>query len=256
MEYEITKLFSTLGIYIAGAVGIGILFLLLIVIRYGYSWVGKKLMSWIRKFITGGKGLNGKLRQSIKFINDLVAQLNYALDGDRCYVLEFHNGQDFVSGSPRWRLTQSYEFCADGIASQGFSLREVEVSMVWDMVQVYFSHQNDKLPDGISVYKPEEPYCTLKNRSCPAPKRVYLFDVEKMRNTYTKALLEHHGVFYMLHSPIVDEENNIVGVICVDYQEEGALNNIINNSEFNGCTLCRGADQVALSWINLDKKKK
>jgi hypothetical protein len=256
MENEITKLMSAIGVYVAGIVGIGVLLLLLVIIRRGYMWLGAITVDKLKKVVKRKSLMDDLTRKSIKFVNDLVAQLNWALEADRCYILEFHNGEHFYSELPRWKLTQTYESCADGVASQGGSLKETDVSMIWYTVSAYFSRETDQLNSGVSLYKSETPYCTLKNKICAASKRVYLFEVEKMQNTYARASLERQGVKYMLHSPIVDEKNEILGVICVDYQEESALEKIINSEEFNVCALCRGSDQVALSWINLDKLKK
>ena len=252
MMSELEKLFSSLNTWIYGAIGTAAIIFALMSLKYFYSLFIAKFWMLVKKNLFASSKMTTTIRDNIKFINDLVLNTRTVLQADRCYVFEFHNGEYFSSRESRWKITQAYESCADGIASQGKDFKDIDVSMLWTSFSVYFSHEKDDLPKGISIVKPNNPECGLKK--CPSPKRVYLFDVEKLENRFHKSLLEREGVSYMLHTPILDEKNEVVGVIGVDYINAD-LDEIANDTEMSCCNLCKAADQIAYSWALLKNKK-
>jgi hypothetical protein len=199
--------------------------------------------------------MTNKFRDNIRFIDDLMIESRNKLNADRCYVFEFHNGEYFSSRESRWKVSQVYESCGEGISSRGKEFKDIDVSMLWSAFQVYFSHTNDKMPQGIETFKPHTPVCNNDKKKCDAPKRLYLFDVERIENRFYKSLLERSGVKTMIHAPILDEHNDIVGVVGVDYVDENPILEYKTSEEYEFCSLCRAADQIAYSWTILKNKK-
>ncbi len=255
METEIFKIFTTFKVYIFGAVGLAIMLVLFELAKRFYLWFGLKFWDIIKKRLFGTSKMTNKVRENIKFINDLTVEIRNTLKADRCYIFEFHNGEYFSSRESRWKVSQVYESCSEGISSQGKDFKDIDVSMLWSSFEVYFSHTNDIMPKGIKAFMPPNPYCVGKKK-CETPKRMYLFEVEKIENRFHKSLLEREGIEYMLHTPILDENNEVVGIIGVDYTDESALDEIINSTDISACSLCRAADQIAYSWMVLKNTKK
>ena len=199
--------------------------------------------------------MNQKIRNNIKFINDLVVEIRNTLKADRCYIFEFHNGEYFSSRESRWKVSQAYESCDEGVSSQGNDFRDVDVSMLWSSFEIFFSHLEDSLPNGISVYKPNAPYCKDKI-VCNPPKRMYIFKVSDIENRFHKSILEREGVKYMIHTPILNENDDVIGVIGIDYIDELDFETLQYNFDFSFCNLCRASDQIAYSWMLQRKKTK
>ena len=76
---------------------------------------------------------NGKNHQEI---NEVLNELRNVLDAERAQVGQFHNGGDYLDGSPVKRFSVSYESFRSGSQPTAPQMQSVLLSLFWDVVPV------------------------------------------------------------------------------------------------------------------------
>ena len=76
---------------------------------------------------------NGKNHQEI---NEVLNELRKVLDAERAQVGQFHNGGDYLDGSPVKRFSVSYESFRSGSQPMAPQMQSVLLSLFWDVVPV------------------------------------------------------------------------------------------------------------------------
>jgi len=181
-----------------------------------------------------------------KILNELIS-LRTKMDADRAYIFQFHNGEHFGTANPRWKMSQTYETCCEGTTYEGKNLQNMDVTLFWDVVQIFYNIIDKMNIPGISTFK-NNLSCSLED--CKSPKQIYIIEVDKMDGNrgYTKSLFAQQGIKYLMLCPIVSINNEPIGFIGIDYCSEEAIQNVIMNEEFDPCLLCKTGTNVALSW--------
>ena len=189
--------------------------------------------------------LDEKSQEIISNINSDLSSLRTEMKADRAYICEFHNGSEFASKFPMWKLSMTYEKVKPRISHSSLSFQNTQTSLIWDShIKIFYSAQNDELAPGISVIR-KNPIC---QNTCSVPRRTYLFNVKEMNYDLgpTRAYLQQNGVYYMIQSPIIVNGNEIVGYIGVDYCYNDI--DIVKDKGINPCEICKFAAQLAIMW--------
>ena len=188
--------------------------------------------------------IDSKTQSVISNINSDLAILRSEMQASRAYIFEFHNGDEFISRFPIWKLSQTYEKVKPGITYEGQNLQNLPATLIWDdYLKTLYTKDVDEYPPGI---KPVSENLQCSN-GCSYPRLVYQYDIMNMDLNLgpTRSLLERQGIYYMLQTPIINSKGDIVGLVGVDYCDSDGIQTI---EEICVCKLCRFASQIALSW--------
>lgn len=195
--------------------------------------------------------------EEINKINEDLAVLRNELNADRAYIIEFHNGGEFFSNKPRFRMSLTYEKVKSGISQEYHKLQNIDVTTHWDYLKYLFSREEHiELPPGVTeVIK--NPYCRLKDNIHHTPKRVYLVETLSMssNNVFDRKLAQDKHIYYMLQTPILNSSGNVLGVVNLDYTDIVDKEKILDKPDFNPCELCRFATRLAVLWETNPKEK-
>ena len=242
----IDKIWEFVNQYFIIFIGIILFGLLWVLVNLASDWVKSRMTSFWNNVIDFVMRNEKHQIPSItysKVLNELI-ELRIKLNADRAYIFQFHNGEYFGGMHPRWKMSQTYETCVESVTYQGKTLQNLDVTLFWDMLQILYGAVDVQ---GITMYD-NNLFCTLKD--CKPPRQIFLVDVNKMDGNrgFTKSLLLQQGINYMLISPILSPDSQIIGFIGIDYCEESALEDIIKQSDYEGCLLCQSGSNVGLVW--------
>ena len=244
----VDNLLSVVGV-ISSLIALGV-----VVISYNkiLNWVSDLWGKRTGNIFTHGR-INKAIQEVISNLNSDLSALRGEFGADRAYIFEFHNGSQFASKMPQWRVSQTYEKVGAGVTYEGHNLQNIPATLIWDdFLKIFFVKDiNEELPAGISRYV-RHPACKM---GCVIPRSVYLVRVEEMdiAGGPVRAMLEKQGIRYMIQAPIVTAKGFIVGWVGLDYCDDED----IDLKDLDTCKLCRYASQVALTWeIDTDAKER
>lgn len=208
------------------------------VIKYG-----KRAFQNIIKNSANSGLLTKKEHEIYTKINNKLVEILIGMHCDRAYVFSFHNGTDLAGKISRKKVTCMFEQVSEGTSREIDTLRDLDVTAVWDWVQC-FQLPSKELPQGIKIMK-NNPRCDR----CAVSKRVLHFDVDNMSAGFLKALLAQQGIGSMLQTLILDSQGGIMGILGIDYCSP------IETHDAPQCDLCHEADIVALHLNELSRVK-
>lgn len=243
ISYNITTLIYT----ILTLIGIGVIYLINKAANDFLSNLVKVSIKKIVDFITGEK-IDISSQEIINSINIDLAELRIYTNADRAYVLEFHNGSEYLSRFPQWKLSQSYEKNAPGISYEGYEFQNIPATLIWDDYLKIFFDENTELPNGITKIKADN--------KCPnicGEKSIFIIDVEKLNYDLgpLRNILEKRGVKILFQVPIFSKINkSIIGIVGLDFMDYIDINNV------NECLLCKFSSQLSFLWGNINSKEK
>lgn len=119
---------------------------------------------------------NGKAHQEI---NEVLTELRHVLNTERAQVGQFHNGGDFLDGSPVKRFSVSYESFDPTTQPMAPQMQNVLLSLFWDVVSVL----KDNKAVGRLVSEQREGYF----RSVLESATVYAFAALPLRKWHAKS---------------------------------------------------------------------
>jgi len=197
--------------------------------------------------IKGRHKIYVKTQKVISKINNNLSALRGHTNADRAYIFEFHNGNDFASTLPQWKISQTYEKVGSGITHEGQNLQNLPATLVWDdFLKMFFVDKVTDLPTGTSFYV-ENPHCQCKG-NYSMPRGAFLTEVAAMYNSVgpVKTILEQQAVSYTLQTAIFTSQRRIVGFVGLDYCKVLDFEDI--EKYLDPCALCKFAAQVSLDW--------
>ena len=119
---------------------------------------------------------NGKNHQEI---NEVLNELRNVLSAERAQIGQFHNGGDYLDGSPVKRFSVSYESFRSGSRPMAAQMQGVLISLFWDLVPIL----KDNKAVGRQVAEQHEGYF----RSVLENGTVYAFAALPLRKWHAKA---------------------------------------------------------------------
>lgn len=110
------------------------------------------------------------------------------LDADRAYVIEFHNGNSYLSGRGQQKFSCTHEIVTEGTSRECIEMQEYKVSN-------YHSYISHLVDDG----------------------KFFSYNSDKLDDHAFSSLLHSKGVKSILNVPIKTLNGNIIGILGVDY---------------------------------------
>lgn len=230
-----------LGSLIAVATFFGILMLL-------NKLLEDKLVNFIKKFYTKIKthhDINSiKIQEIITNINSDLASLRAECGADRTCIYEFHNGSEFSSKFPQWKITNTYERVKPGIPYGKDRFSNIPATLIWEnFLEFIFIDNKKDFPLGIQIH---DTNLKCKAEGCIFPRKVLKYFISEMPFCNIKTMSEQQGIEVVLFTPIVNIHGNIIGIISVEYNHiEDYLE---NENKINPCILCNFAANISLIW--------
>lgn len=121
---------------------------------------------------------------------------------DRIYILQFHNGGNFYTESSMQKASITYERCSQGLERKSEKYQNILVSLFsWYMKQV------------------------ILNTS-------YYFDMEDIEDIGIRSICSGNGTKSHVASPMFDDKNHLVGILCMDWVFTPVPQEIINQNNF------------------------
>lgn len=185
----------------------------------------------------------------IRYIEDKLVELRTLLNCDRAFINEFKNGDHFSVKNPIWRVSRTYEKCADGVIYQGSTIKAEQVTSMFDIIEpalIGLSKSN-----GVKIMD-----CDNCEHPCKSRNTV-VYDVAHMPHTASRQLLANHNTKVSMQTGLVIN-GNMIGLLGLDFCDELSktmVNDIAWQRE-NCIMLNRYADQIEYCFANPDKFKK
>jgi len=236
MDFNITELFSTKQMWVGAS---ALIFLFVMAVRNKIiDFIVDKVWAKVKKLFKGSYILNKQQIVKDKHISELLIEIRATTKGDRASIYQFHNGNQFNTKNPIWKLSCTHESVSVGISPELSKCQNVISSSLIGIISCLW---DDKIRDaGVMRTAPE--CCTCDNREkCTLPKGVCLVRTQSMPEGYAKAFLMDQGIKYMLYAPLLDGDNR-VGMLAISYcTDVDDVNEIKSFSE----TVCKYATRVS-----------
>ncbi len=163
----------TIGTIIAGVV-------ISIFIKILKTWTAKRKDVKTREEQLGEDSTtllsNGKSHQEI---NEVLNELRNVLSAERAQIGQFHNGGDYLDGSPVKRFSVSYESFQSGSQPMAPQMQGVLISLFWDVVPIL---KDNKAVGRLVSEQPEGYFRSLFENGT-----VYAFAALPLRKWHAKA---------------------------------------------------------------------
>ena len=138
---------------------------------------------------------NKQLNYDPQLHGNVVTALEFIMqetEADRSYVLEFHNGEHYLSGRSQQKLSCTYEIVSEGISVESQNIQNIRVSNFHGLVksisqdQTFACRNVDQYDDDMSF----------------------------------RAFMQSKGVKSMFARPIKTLNGKIIGIIILEYVKE------------------------------------
>ena len=141
-----------------------------------------------------------------------IIEMRALSDSDRGYVIQFHNGQEFLPSNPIWKCTCTHEVVRSGVTYESANLQNLLVSRVSELVEPIISASYD----GAGVMEgPKCRICPFKTDCDSKNKRIAVVQVDEMSSGFAKFMLEEQNIKTLLMCGIVSK-NGVFGIVGVD----------------------------------------
>jgi hypothetical protein len=121
---------------------------------------------------------------------------------DRIYIWQFHNGGNFYTESSMQKASITYERCSQGLERKSEKYQNILVSLFsWYMKQVFLNTS-------------------------------YYLDMEDIEDIGIRSICSGNGTKSHVASPMFDEKNHLVGILCMDWVFTPVPQEIINENNF------------------------
>ena len=140
--------------------------------------------------------------QRDELIHFTLKELRRKYITDRVYIIQFHNGGTFYTQTPMQKASVTYERCSDGL------------ERITEKIQnVFVSHYNWLIKQ------------TMENG-------LFIHDCNLIPDIATRALIKKFGTQSMVSLPIMDRENHLIALLCMDWVFSEHVEVYCENEEF------------------------
>jgi len=232
MEFILLKpILNLIGTAILGAISI----ILVLLNKKLTSWFLEKIWAKISPKYKHSKFKKDSIEKDKK-IREILIELRTISGADRACLFQFHNGSSFTTRNPIWKVSNTHESVAPGISSEIGNLQDIKASSIIETLRVFW---DSDYPNGIEQISPD--YCG----DCPNivkhnEKKIIFIDVEKLEDSYSRALLIEQGIKYLIDVPIFNGDVNCVGFVAVNYCGEHDIEDVKNHAR----EICKNASQI------------
>lgn len=240
---------------------VGIISIILILLGTILSYIKRSLLLMAsKKIIEGVKNtFSKKCRHRIKgpdpfnilsdkSINDYLTELRVKCEASRVSLFQFHNGETFSTNEPIWKISTTHESCASGISSGINDIQDKKASMFTTILITLFTKNASE-----GIEKTIEK-CPKTGGECVGKRGVYAITPKLLSSDFIGGLLINRGTVSALMSPVIDDRENIIGFLLIEYSNE---HNNFKTFEENikiPMSVCEMSMQIG-SFLDLQPKK-
>lgn len=221
-----------------------VMFGLFVIAGYGIKY-GKRIFENVVKNQLQGGLLTRQEHDVYTRINNKLLEVLIGTDADRAYLFLFHNGEIMARQISRKKISCMFEQVSEGTSAEVSKLKNLDVTSVWWWLHNFLCDKDEDLGKGVSILKNN-----MQCSDCSTEQRVLHFDRLKMSSNVFTATLSARGILSMVQTLVYDEDENIIGVLGVDYCVQ------VDTHNFNQCDLCRESARMSLMLKELSKVKK
>jgi len=178
-----------------------------------------------------------KIDEEYQLIRDKLLELRIKLDADRVHVSQFSNGSSFTNTKPIWKVSRTYEICDAGVTYEAENYQNIMAISIWPIISSIFGGIDKST-------RVTNNQCEEHGNKCERPLGVYKYIVDDIHDSNIKYSLKECGIKWFLQSPIVDKDENIVGILNIEFMD-------LSRKEINYCEICQTTQEI--SYI-LNKK--
>jgi len=165
----------------------------------------KLIASFINKKI---KAIDESTIHNYRKINEILINICNRFKADSVHVIQFHNGQTFVSDQPIWKYSCSHEYVKPGIAPSIDSIQNIQINTIMNVVQCLWNAEvSGVVPvtcDSCKQFK------TCNNKY----KGLHVVSIEELPNCSYKSNSLLNGCRKKILAPMI-LNNAIVGYISI-----------------------------------------
>lgn len=140
--------------------------------------------------------------QNDEIIHYALRELRRKYNSDRVYIWQFHNGGNFYTTSPMQRASITYERNSEGLEKKSGKYQSVLISN--------FTNYITNTVAGNMFY----------------------YDVENIPDFTLRALILSNGTFAHAATPLLDNNKNLVGIVCLDWVFSDLPPEFLENNQF------------------------
>lgn len=167
-----------------------------------------------------------------------LVELRALTDADRAYVIQFHNGHEFLLSNPVWKLTCTHEVVRSGVTYEASNIQNLLVSRVTEIIGPIIA--GDFSGDGISINPAcsnchYQPKCRATRKFCSS------VQVPKLSVGFSKFFLENQNIRTIVQCGM-SSKHGAFGLVGVDYCGR-SVEDAAHLAEISEC-VCRIAERV------------
>jgi hypothetical protein len=162
------------------------------------------------------------------------------------YIIQFHNGYEFLLNDPIWKCTCTHEVVRPGITYESINSQNLLVSRVFELVEPIISGQRSV--SGIT----KSPCCVtcVRNAECERMhKYLSVVQVEEMPFGYVKFLFQQRNIKTLIVCGLTNK-HGAFGILGIDITSAP----IVDSSQL-GCLslrVCRAAECIRFLFLKKD----
>ena len=188
---------------------------------------------WTRISNDDEHALTEDIREIISSVNSDLSELRAELYADRAVIYHFHNGTQFTSKYPSWKISNTFIKVKPSVSNRSRRFQNIEVSLMWDdFIKAFWNKADEVMPNGVYV---------VADKGCSSPNLVLLVKIHELSYSgQTRIELESQGIYCFLATAIFDaNRNNIIGFVAVDYNDKEEFNELYNDESIDFCKLAK-----------------
>jgi len=193
--------------YIAGGIA-AVVILTVVVCRLVRRGIALYIRSLCRHEYPGAEFI----KQNRDIYTDIV-EMRALTDSDRAYVVQFHNGHEFLLSNPVWMLTNTHEVVRPGVTYEASNVQNILVSRVAELIEPVISGDFDG--PGIHL-SPLCSHCPFLTRCKKDRKFLSVVQVDELPVGFSRYFLENQNVKTIVQCGM-SNKHGAFGFVGVDF---------------------------------------
>ena len=177
-----------------------------------YKLARKGLASAIRSLLRHEYPGREFVKQN-KEIYTAIVEMRALVDADRGYVIQFHNGHEFLLSNPVWKLTNTHEVVRPGITYEASNIQSVLASRVSELIEPILL--GDFSGDGV-FHGSKCETCKFASRCDSGKKWVAVVQVDELPAGFSKFFLENQNIKTVIECGMANK-HGAFGLVGVDF---------------------------------------
>jgi len=243
MEFIVQYFIQNLG----SIVGLAILLGILAVLNTLKKDMATRFLQFMKDI--GGKQHRSGMVASIRCDKQIYKELTRLMinvKASRAGVYQFHNGSNFSTNNPIWKISNTHEVCENGISSEIAEFQDMKASLLTPIIS--------SLMDGdatAGIQRIEPCACERELKKCTRHGGILRVSPDQITHTYVHSLLLQRNVKFGLMAPIINKDSNIVGYMFIEFCGDGYkdANELLDDAKM----ICEISGLISFLLVSLDE---